>query len=74
MDSSAERRRDSRVGAAYAGIAVGALAVVGAAAVGWRRAARPLTVRSLTLGPLEWVSVRPTAATGRAQPRRRPRR
>ena len=69
MGSSTERHRDSDLGAAYAGIAVGALAVLGLSAVGWRRAARPLTVRSLTLGPLEWLSVRPTAVTRRGRPR-----
>lgn len=36
-----EQQRDPDLGAAYAGIAVGALAVLGATAVGLRWAARP---------------------------------
>jgi hypothetical protein len=44
-----QRRRDPDLGAAYAGIAVGALAVLGATAVGLRWAARP-PVRRLTVG------------------------
>lgn len=44
-------RRDPDLGAAYAGIAVGALAVLGATAVGLRWAARPpSSVRILTVG------------------------
>ncbi len=43
------RTRDPDLGAAYAGIAVGALAVLGATAVGLRWAARP-PVRTLTVG------------------------
>ena len=47
----AERgRRDPDLGAAYAGIAVGGLAVVGATLVALRWAARP-PVRTLTVGP-----------------------
>jgi hypothetical protein len=42
-------RRDPDLGAAYAGIAVGALAVVGATAVALRWAARP-PVRTLVVG------------------------
>ncbi len=45
----AEDRHDPDLGAAYAGIAVGALAVLGATAVGLRWAARP-PVRTLTVG------------------------
>ncbi len=45
-----ERGRDPELGVAYAGIAVGALAVVGATAVALRWAARP-QVRTLTVGP-----------------------
>ena len=45
----AQRRHDSDLGAAYAGIAVGALAVVGATAVALRWAARP-PVRALSVG------------------------
>ena len=44
-----EQQRDPDLGAAYAGIAVGALAVLGATAVGLRWAARP-RVRTLTVG------------------------
>ena len=44
-----QRRRVSGLGAAYAGIAVGGLAVLGATAVALRWAARP-PVRTLTVG------------------------
>lgn len=44
-----QHRRDPDLGAAYAGIAVGALAVVGATLVALRWAARP-PVRTLRLG------------------------
>ena len=54
--SSEQRRRDPDLGAAYAGIAVGALAVLGATAVGLRWAARP-PVRVLTVGP-GWLTYR----------------
>ena len=44
-------RRDPDLGPAYAGIAVGALAVLGVSAVGLRWAARPpSSVRTLTVG------------------------
>lgn len=45
-----------RVGPVYARIAVGALAVAGATAVGLRWAARPAAVRTITMGPGGWVS------------------
>ena len=48
--------RDAELGVAYAGIAVGALAVAGATAVALRWAARP-PVRTLTIGP-GWVTYR----------------
>ena len=56
-----QRRRDPDpdLGAAYAGIAVGALAVLGATAVGLRWAARP-PVRTLTVGP-GWITYRGSA-------------
>ena len=44
-----QQQRDPDLGAAYAGIAVGALAVLGATAVGLRWAARP-PVRRLEVG------------------------
>lgn len=50
------RRRDHHLGAAYAGIAVGALAVLGATAVGLRWAGRP-PVRTLTVSP-GWLTYR----------------
>ena len=43
------RRHDPDLGAAYAGIAVGALAVLGATAVALRLAVRP-RVRTLSVG------------------------
>lgn len=52
-------RGRSGLGAAYAGIAVGALAVFGATAVGLRWAARP-QVRTLTVGH-GWVTYRGAA-------------
>ncbi len=57
-----QRQRDPDLGAAYAGIAVGALAVVCLTAVGLRWSARP-PVRTITLGP-GWL-------TYRGAPRRR---
>ena len=57
--SSEQGRRDSDLGAAYAGIAVGALAVVGATAVALRWAGRP-PVRALTVGP-GWLTYRGAA-------------
>jgi hypothetical protein len=54
-----QRTRDPDLGAAYAGIAVGALAVLGATAVGLRWAARP-PVRTLTVGP-GWLTYRGAA-------------
>jgi hypothetical protein len=45
-----------RVGPVYARIAVNALAVAGATAVGLRWAARPPAVRTITMGPGGWVS------------------
>ena len=50
QEQGTRSRRDRDLGAAYAGIAVGALAVLGATAVGLRWAARP-PVRTLTVGP-----------------------
>ena len=43
-------------GPVYAGIAVGALAVAGATAVGLRWAGRPAAPRTITMGPGGWVS------------------
>ena len=54
-----QHRGDPDLGAAYAGIAVGALAVVGLTAVGLRWAARP-PVRRLTVGP-GWLTYRGAA-------------
>ncbi len=48
--SEQQARRDPEVGVAYAGIAVGALAVLGATLVALRWAARP-PVRTISLGP-----------------------
>ena len=56
------RPRDSALGVAYAGVAVGALAVVGATVVGWRWAGRPPSVRTVTMGPGGWVSFKGTTA------------
>ena len=58
--SQDQGRRHPGLGAAYAGIAVGALAVVGATAVALRLAARP-PVRTLTVGPgwLTWRGAAP---------------
>jgi hypothetical protein len=39
-------------------LAIAALAVTGATAVGLRWAARPTTIRRITMGPGGWVSVR----------------
>ena len=44
------------VGPVYAGIAVGALAVAGATAVGLRWASRPAAPKTITMGPGGWVS------------------
>ncbi len=44
------------LGPVYAGIAVGALAVAGATAVGLRWASRPAAPRTITMGPGGWVS------------------
>ena len=56
-----------RLGPAYAGIAVGAMAVAGATAVGLRWASRPAAPRTITMGPGGWVSFRglPPPRTGR---------
>ena len=51
-----QEQRSRGLGAAYAGIAVGALAVAAATAVGLRWAARP-PVRTLTVGP-GWLTYR----------------
>ena len=56
---SQQGRKDPELGVAYAGIAVGALAVVGATVVGLRWAARP-PVRTLTVGP-GWLTLRGAA-------------
>ncbi len=48
----------SPLGPVYAGIAVGALAVAGATAVGLRWADRPAAPRTITMGPGGWVSVK----------------
>jgi hypothetical protein len=48
-------------------LAVAALAVVGATAVGWRWAGRPARIGPITMGPGGWVSVkgaRPPADPG----------
>lgn len=60
--SQEQRRGDPGLGVAYAGIAVGGLAVVCLTAVGLRWAARP-PARSITVGP-GWL-------TYRGAPRRR---
>jgi hypothetical protein len=44
------------LGPAYARLAVAALAVMGATAVGLRWAARPPAVRTISMGPGGWVS------------------
>jgi hypothetical protein len=44
------------LGPLYAGIAVGALAVAGATAVGLRWASRPAAPKTITMGPGGWVS------------------
>ncbi len=44
------------LGPVYAGIAVGALAVAGATAVGLRWASRPAAPKTITMGPGGWVS------------------
>jgi hypothetical protein len=44
------------LGPIYAGIAVGALAVAGATAVGLRWASRPAAPKTITMGPGGWVS------------------
>ena len=49
---------------AYCALALGALAVAGATAVGLRWAARPAAVRSISMGPGGWVSFK-----GLKQPR-----
>jgi lactoylglutathione lyase len=51
-------QRDPDLGAAYAGIAVGGLAVVGATAVALRWLGRRPAVRTVTVGPRGWLSVR----------------
>ena len=51
----------------FAALAIGALAVVGATAVGWRWAGRPARIGPITMGPGGWVSVkgaRPPADPG----------
>lgn len=53
----AERRR-SGLGPAYAGIAVGALGVIGGTAVALRWLAVRPVVRTVTVGPRGWLSVR----------------
>ena len=57
------------LGPVYAGIAVGALAVAGATAVGLRWASRPAAPRSIHMGPGGWVSFK-----GLPPPRVGPRR
>ena len=57
------------LGPVYAGIAVGALAVAGATAVGLRWAGRPAAPRTMTMGPGGWVSFK-----GLPAPRVGPRR
>jgi hypothetical protein len=56
-------------GPVYAGIAVGALAVAGATAVGLRWASRPAAPREISMGPGGWVSFK-----GLAPPPIEPRR
>ena len=56
-------------GPVYAGIAVGALAVAGATAVGLRWASRPAAPREISMGPGGWVSFK-----GLAPPPVEPRR
>jgi hypothetical protein len=56
------------LGPVYAGIAVGALAVAGATAVGLRWAGRPPAPRTITMGPGGWISFKgfkPPPVTGR---------
>jgi hypothetical protein len=43
-------------GPVYAGIAVGAMAVAGATAVGLRWASRPAAPRTISMGPGGWIS------------------
>ena len=56
-------------GPVYAGIAVGAMAVAGATAVGLRWASRPAAPREISMGPGGWVSFK-----GLAPPPIEPRR
>ena len=53
----------------WGGLAVGALAVAGATAVGLRWAGRPAAPRTITMGPGGWVSFK-----GLPRPRVGPRR
>jgi hypothetical protein len=57
-------------GPVYAGLAVGALAVAGATAVGLRWASRPAAPRTITMGPGGWVSFKglPPPRTGPPRP------
>lgn len=58
------------VGPAYASMALGALAVAGATAVGLRWASRPAAPRTITMGPGGWVSFK--GLTARSVGPRRP--
>jgi hypothetical protein len=68
MDAAQPTRTGKDLPPAQAGaLAVAALAVVGATAVGWRWAARPARIGPITMGPGGWVSVkgaRPPADPG----------
>ncbi len=55
-DSPAAAPQCEPLGPVYAGIAVGALAVAGATAVGLRWASRPAAPKTITMGPGGWVS------------------
>ena len=72
-DSPSPRSQDAptcvTAGPVYAGIAVGALAVAGATAVGLRWASRPAAPREISMGPGGWVSFK-----GLAPPPIEPRR
>lgn len=57
------------LGPVYAGLAVGALGIAGATAVGLCWASRPAAPRTVTMGPGGWVSFKgPDAAAGGPPP------
>ncbi len=56
FESPSQAPQREPLGPVYAGIAVGALAVGGATAVGLRWASRPAAPKTITMGPGGWVS------------------